>query len=43
VVFGGLKDNPDIDAVTEHAQKCGLWTQQVANFVKEKALKRSAA
>jgi hypothetical protein len=42
-VFGGLKDNPDLDAVTEHAQKCGPCTQQVAIFVKEKAGKRSAA
>lgn len=42
-VFGGLKDNPDIDAVMEHALKCGPCTQQVAILVKEKAQQRSAA
>lgn len=42
-VFGGLKDNPDIDAVMEHAQTCGPCTRQVAVFVKEKARNRSAA
>ncbi|MGB6130581.1 MAG: hypothetical protein WBG54_02285 [Acidobacteriaceae bacterium] len=42
-VFGGLKDNPDIDAVTEHAHKCGPCTQQIAVFVKEKTRMRSAA
>lgn len=42
-VFGGLKDNPDIDVVMEHAQKCGPCTRQVAVFVKEKARNRSAA
>ena len=42
-VFGGLKDNPDIDIVMEHAQRCGPCTRQVAVFVKEKARNRSAA
>jgi hypothetical protein len=42
-VFGGLKDNPDIDVVMEHAQKCGPCTRQIAVFVKEKARNRSAA
>jgi len=42
-VFGGLKDNPDIDVVMEHAQRCGPCTRQVAVFVKEKARDRSAA
>jgi len=42
-VFGGLKDNPDLDAVTEHAHKCGPCTQQIAVFVKEKTRERSAA
>jgi bacterioferritin-associated ferredoxin len=42
-VFGGLKDNPDLDAVTEHAHKCGPCTQQIAVLVKEKARERSAA
>jgi len=42
-VFGGLKDNPDIDAVTEHAHRCGPCTQQIAIFVKEKARRRAAA
>lgn len=42
-VFAGLKDNPDIDIVMEHAQKCGPCTRQVAVFVKEKARSRSAA
>jgi len=41
-VFGGLKDNPDIDIVMEHAQRCGPCTRQVAIFVKEKARKKSA-
>ena len=42
-VFGGLKDNPDLDAVTEHAHKCGPCTQQIAVFVKEKTRERSVA
>ncbi|MGA8529907.1 MAG: hypothetical protein WB622_09345 [Acidobacteriaceae bacterium] len=42
-VFGGLKNNPDIDAVTEHAHKCGPCTRQIAVFVKEKTRERSAA
>ena len=42
-VFGGLKDNPDIDIVMEHAQRCGPCTRQVAAFVKEKARNTSAA
>jgi len=42
-VFGGLKDNPDLDAVTEHAHRCGPCTQQIAVLVKEKARERSAA
>jgi len=42
-VFGGLRDNPDLDAVTEHAHKCGPCTQQIAVLVKEKARERSAA
>ncbi|HEX4066714.1 MAG TPA: hypothetical protein VHZ09_11885 [Acidobacteriaceae bacterium] len=42
-VFEGLKDNPDIDAVTEHAHKCGPCTQQIAVFVKEKTRKKPAA
>lgn len=42
-VFGGLKDNLDIDAVMEHAQRCGPCTQQVAIFAKEKARKRKIA
>jgi hypothetical protein len=42
-VFGGLKDNPDLDVVMEHAQKCGPCTRQVAIFVKEKTRMRSAA
>jgi hypothetical protein len=35
-VFGGLKDNPDIDIVMEHAHMCGPCTRQVVIFVKEK-------
>lgn len=42
-VFGGLKDNPDLDSVTEHARKCGPCTQEIAAFVKEKTLTKSAA
>jgi len=42
-VFGGLKDNPDLDAVTKHAYKCGPCTQQIAVLVKEKTRERSAA
>ena len=42
-VFGGLKDNPYINTVMEHAQRCGPCTRQVAVFVKEKARNRSAA
>lgn len=42
-VFGGLKNNPDIDAVMQHAHKCGPCTRQIAIFVKEKARQRSAA
>jgi hypothetical protein len=42
-VFGVLKDNPDIDIVMKHAQRCGPCTRQVAVFVKEKARNRSAA
>ena len=28
--FGGLKNNPDLDAVMEHAHKCGPCTRQIA-------------
>lgn len=42
-VFGGLKDNPDLDIVTEHAHKCGPCTQQIAILVREKARMRAAA
>lgn len=42
-VFGGLKNNPDLDSVMEHAQKCGPCTRQIAVFVKEKTRKKPAA
>lgn len=42
-VFGGLKDNLDLDAVMKHANKCGPCTQQVAILVKQKAQKGRAA
>lgn len=39
VVFGGINEYPDSDAVMQHTMTCGPCTRQVSIFVKEKMRK----
>ena len=42
VVFGGISQYPDSDAVMQHAMTCGPCTRQVSSFVKEKTRRSSS-